>query len=152
LAAFVVVSDFDESRSDWGRWKLHVLLSCISFMTKDVVLSFCIFWLFGLLLRTFCSVNLPVYSVGCWFFVGSTCFLRSIHVAAFKSGLLALHFIWQFIDSVDRVWSNGSPGWQTPRFAHFCFSQQFWVKLCTFDGFQVNLTVAFIYISWLLVR
>jgi hypothetical protein len=65
LTAFAVVCIIDDSYSDWS---LNVVLDCISFMVKDVEhFSVCLLAVV-LLLRIVCSVHLPIFSVGCWFF------------------------------------------------------------------------------------
>jgi hypothetical protein len=47
------------------RWNLSVILICIPFMARDGEHFFICLLAIVLLLRTVCSVHLPIYSVGC---------------------------------------------------------------------------------------
>jgi hypothetical protein len=53
------------------RWNLMWFWCAFPLWPGMVRVSSCVYWPFvPLLLRIVCSVHLPIYSVGCWFFAG----------------------------------------------------------------------------------
>jgi hypothetical protein len=79
LAVSVVLCVLDESCSGWSEWKSQCHFDLYFLCPGTLNISSCIYWLLVLfLLKIICSVPLPIYQLGYWFF-GSLIFELHIY-------------------------------------------------------------------------